>query len=622
MMFVNPHLLWVLVALPLGVAFMLYARWQRSRTLRELGKSPHRQLALDYRVRRFKDACVLIAITLLAISSAGPQWGIDPDAQTRRGRDLLVLLDLSRSMDAEHPSRTALALRSLDDLAGELDRHGGHRVALAGFASLPRLLFPFTHDSEHLRYVLKQIAERDYPSLHTPAPVSGTRIGAALKLAVDTCTQSRGPRPMIVLISDGDDPANDGEWQAGVELARGKNVTVHVVGVGDPIKGDTIPHGREALLFDDKPIVSKLDETLLRTIADQTGGTYLAARTAKLPLGTLLLHLLDADARRETMPTNSSVPVYEQQYAWFLLPAILLLVLASILSEGPRSIAQTNPVSNLTMRLSKRFGAVAASLLAMLCISAAPGPEIEALIRQGNDAFAQEKYEEAIQLYEQAEAKTKDPGLVAFNKAACLYRLGKHRDAIVCFRQALDDAEAPQTRRARAWFDLGNALMNDAHGRVDELADAVNAYRACLAQPNLSEGLRSSARHNLEIAQLRWLKARPKERDPKHDMKNPNVPKDPPDEPKNGAGKQDRYVPIEPDPTKKKSADNIVWKPGKPSDKLQAGRVQVLPDTDAVRKLTSEDAERTLDDLARRITAARRNLHPPLGPDRLMTKDW
>ncbi len=612
--FANPSLLWVLIALPACAALMTYATWRRRRTLRLLGVETIRKVAVNYRLRRAKGLCVLTGLSLLALTVAGPQWGVDLDAQTRRGRDLFVLLDLSRSMDVEQPSRLQLAMRSLDDLADELDRHGGHRVALAGFAAKARVFFPFTQDTDHLRHVLRQIAERDYPSLHVPEPVSGTRIGAGLRLAVETCTATNGPKPIIVLISDGDDPVDDGEWKTGIEAAKAKNVIVHVVGIGDPDKGETIPHGRDPLIFDDQPVISKLNEALLRAIAEQTGGQYLPARIAKLPLGTILLRLLEADARRETTTIQSSVPIYEQQYAWFLLPAITLLLLASTLSEGPRTTAKPIVVQH-------RIGTLAAALLAVVCISAAPGPEVDALIRQGNEAFANEKYAEAIRFYEQAEARTFDPGLVAFNKAASLYRLGRHREAIICYRQALDDVEAPPTRRARTWFDLGNALLGAADGRADELADAVSAYRACLAQPELSDGLRASARTNLEIAQLRWLKARPKERDPKNDKKNPEAPKDPPKEPSNGDGKKERYVPVEPDPTKKPD-ETVVMKPGKASDKLHAGRIQVLEDTDLVRQLAPEDAERTLDDLARRIAAARRNQHHPGGSNRLVTKDW
>src|SRR5439155_23456546 len=82
------------------------------------------------RMRRWKSLCVVIGIALLAFASAGPQWGIDKDAQVRKGRDVIVVLDLSRSMLAEQPSRRELAIRALHHLADTFEEHGGNRVGL------------------------------------------------------------------------------------------------------------------------------------------------------------------------------------------------------------------------------------------------------------------------------------------------------------------------------------------------------------------------------------------------------------------------------------------------------------------------------------------------------------
>ncbi len=618
--FLNPHLLWVLAALPVCGLLMAYAGWRRGQALALLGAASRRSLDMNRRARWIIGACTMLGIALLALASAGPQWGRDADAQSRARRDLFVLLDLSRSMEAEQPSRSKLALQSLSDLADELERNGGHRVAFACFAAKPHLLFPFTHDTDHLRHVLGQIADRDYPSLAVKDPISGTRIGAALMLAVETCQVARGTKPIIVLISDGDDPVDDGEWRTGAQLASEHQIKVHVVGVGDPVNGDIVPHGREPLLFDEKPIHSRLNEKLLAAIADQTGGRYYPARTSALPLGALIVHLLEAEDRRETAPLDPKLPAYEQRYAWFLLPAILLLVLASTLGAGLRPATVSGGVTSAKPRTPSRLRLAAAIVLAVVCISAGNGTATDDLIRQGNDAFAAKDFEAALRLYEQAEARTHDPGLVSFNKAVSLYQLGRHRETVPCFRRVLEDTEAGPARRARAWFDLGNALLISAENRADELAEAVSAYRACLAQPDLADSLKEGARHNLEIAQLRWLKARPASVDLGKKKKDDARPKDSPN-PNESKGKKEIYVPVEPDPTKK-SDEQVVMKPGGANDKLQAGRVLVLPDDDVVRPLSPEDTQRTLEELARRIAAARRNLHHSLGPARLLTKDW
>src|SRR5262249_9368665 len=139
-----------------------------------------------------------------------------------------------------------------------------------------------------------------------------------------------------------------------------------------------------------------------------------------------------------------------------------------------------------------------------------------------NEAFAQQDYESALRLFEQAETLALDPGLVSFNKAAAYYRLDRHKEAIESYRRCLGDDRAPPERRTRAHFDLGNALLQYAGDNPYTLAEAVAEYRACLHQPDLPASLRSDARHNLELAQLRWLKARAKAPPDKENPDDPN----------------------------------------------------------------------------------------------------
>src|SRR5260370_42633094 len=105
--------------------------------------------------------------------------------------------------------------------------------------------------------------------------------------------------------------------------------------MGDPHRAENIPAAREFLLFDGKPIPTKLNETRLREIARRTDGIYLPAHTQTLPLGTFVQHLLDADELREEEPTGDELPVYQLRYAWFLFPAVLLFMLTIFLTEGP-----------------------------------------------------------------------------------------------------------------------------------------------------------------------------------------------------------------------------------------------------------------------------------------------
>ena len=463
--------------------------------------------------------------------------------------------------------------------------------------------------------------QASYPSLSVEDPVSGTRIGAAVKLALQAVDREHANRPVIVLVSDGDDPAEDDEWRVGVIAAQAKRIRVHTVGIGDPASAETITSGNDVLRYDGEPIRTKLNEKLLQDIARETGGQYLPAQRADFPLGTFVQHLLDADELHQDEPADSSLPVFQARYAWFLLPALLLFLLTMLLNEGPRP-----PRKEPKMPPAKTRGksvALAVALVSVMCISAADPPAVESLLRQGNDAFAREEYDLALEFFEKAEvALRRDPGRVSFNKAAAYYRLNRHREAIECYRRALEDDRAPSDRIARASFNLGNALVQQAGDSPQQLAEAVAAYRGCLHQPDLPVKLRSDARHNLELAQLLWLNAKAKQskdiEPPKSNLDKPDYPKD---DGKDAKKESSQYVRVEPTAgARPQQADGAPT--GKDGKSVKAGALVVLPDEDKIISITPANTLATLEDHARRIAEERRRQRNSDGSANLSTKDW
>ena len=269
-LFANPWLLAVLAGLPCLAVLALWAAHRRRQAVALLGNAASlgRSCAGQSVSGRLRGLCWLLGVLALAVGSAGPQWGKEWD-QAVSGRDLVVVLDCSRSMLAENPSRLRRARLALLDLCAEAQKRGGHRLALVVFAGKPRLACPLTHDYDHFRETLG--SERDVermafdPDLAPgPQEASGTRIGAAIQEAL----RSRDPRYPggceIMLLSDGDDPARDGEWERGAAAARDAGVPVYTIGVGNPN-----PDEDEAKLVinrevqrqpDGKPVLTRLDE--------------------------------------------------------------------------------------------------------------------------------------------------------------------------------------------------------------------------------------------------------------------------------------------------------------------------------------------------------------------------
>ncbi|MBI1829887.1 MAG: hypothetical protein HYR84_00385, partial [Planctomycetes bacterium] len=430
----------------------------------------------------------------------------------------------------------------------------------------------------------------------------------------------RTNRPIVVLLSDGDDPAGDSEWRVGIAAAAEKKIRVHTVGFGDPSKDEKIPHGREFLSFDGKPVLTRLREAPLREIALATDGVYIPAKTEALPLGTFVQHLLDVDELRDEASSADALPIYQLRYHWLLFPAVLLLMLAMLLNEGPGRKEEETPSTGPRRTVARsKVVALVLAFLAFWSISAAAPPDPEELVRQANDAFARKDYATAIKLYEQAEAESLDPGLISFNKAAAHYRLGQHKDAIDGYRRCLEDDAAPPERRARAQFDLGNALLQYGDD-VNTLADAVTAYRACLATLRRSVGsekLRGDARHNLELAQQLWHKAWQKLPDELKQPKNADKPDYPdPDKKDDGA-----FVEVKPAKGAKPQESADVPK-GKKAKTLASETLQHLPDAEKVSPAALDVALATLEREARRIAAARREQRQPTGSANLTKRDW
>lgn len=319
--FSHPSLLFALLALPVVSVWTIFASRHSQRQLVRMAGLVGAVVLARQRPSRLGRLALTLGLTCLALGIAGPRWGRDWCQSAAPGRDLVIVLDLSRSIYAESPSRLERACRAVEDLLTTLRTRGGGRVALVAFAGKPRLLCPLTHDLDHVRECVDAI-DRTVPEVTLG---NGTRIGAALALAVESLS-GRATRD-VLLLSDGDDPARDGEWRTGVERARGAGVPVHVVGIGDARQGHRIPVGSDWLMHEGQEVLTRLEEAPLRTIAQQTGGQLLLLGMKPLPLGDHYLAFAAAGA--EDSP--DALPVLRQRQTWFLVPAFVLLCVTLLL---------------------------------------------------------------------------------------------------------------------------------------------------------------------------------------------------------------------------------------------------------------------------------------------------
>jgi hypothetical protein len=262
------------------------------------------------------------AFTLLLTAAAAPHWGRDEHPEIVSGRDVVIVLDMSNSMRATDapPDRFNRCRHAALELVDAAQQRGGHRLAIVVFAADAYVVCPLTHDYNHVRAKLQSL-DMDQPpqALRLASGAkSGTRIGAGLKSAVAAHDPAFRGFQDVILLSDGDDPVDDGDWQAGLKAAGEAEIPVSTVGVGDPERDSELPIG-------ERKVLTRLHERPLTEIARQTGGHYLAARLEPPRLAELFRQRIEM--KGGTTPDSETLPLPRPRQAWFYAAAIGLFAI-------------------------------------------------------------------------------------------------------------------------------------------------------------------------------------------------------------------------------------------------------------------------------------------------------
>ena len=328
--FARPGLLW-LSAIPVVLAVLgVLAEWRKRKAVEAFGRPAAVAGLMTTRPGRQWLARFLLGFgwAVLVLAVAGPRWGKGADGGTAVGRDMLVVIDLSRSMQATDLSKSGTrwqaALDAVRELIATFRRNGGHRLGIVAFSARPMLFVPLTTDYTHLELKLLDLdgdrPPNDVRPLDDSTP-SGTRIGAALKLAVASHDPRFTGAQDILLFTDADDPEPDQEWAGGVTAARNAGIPVHVVGIGDPIN----PHVLLLKGRGEEVVETRLVEEVATEIASEGRGAYLPARRDPPDVATFFRTRIEPNPRRwlDDDPTTQ----LQDRSVWFYLAAVVLLVL-------------------------------------------------------------------------------------------------------------------------------------------------------------------------------------------------------------------------------------------------------------------------------------------------------
>ena len=330
MTFANAQYLLLLAALPVAVALIALSMSRRTDSMRRIGD--HHLISMlalttDTRGRMIRRALILAALGLAVFALARPQWGESSQIVERRGVQLMIALDVSKSMLAEdlEPNRLERAKFVISDLIWRLT---GDEVGLVLFSGRAFVQFPLTFDYATARTFLGNAS-------HQMIQVQGTEMSRAIEVAMRGFDEQRLSQKVVVIVSDGEN--HDDQVLETAREAAEQGVVIFTVGVGTS-DGHTIPDvdplGRPVGPLTDRQnniVVSRLNEMALRQIAEAGGGKYFAeSDRAALLLSQELTGLQEAASEAELQERKV------ERFQIFAVIAVILLIGAELVSERRR----------------------------------------------------------------------------------------------------------------------------------------------------------------------------------------------------------------------------------------------------------------------------------------------
>ncbi len=559
--FGSPWWLWGLLALPALAAFFVWAEAEAGRRLARLIRAPRLRGQLSAGAspgrRRARFLLLLLGLGALILAAASPRLGYETRDVHRRGLDVIVIADVSKSMRAKDlpPSRLARAKLAVQDLTMQLQ---GDRLGLVAFAGSAFLQAPLTLDYDA---VLDAAAELDTDLI----PRGGTNLGGAIDLALEAFGKAEGGNRAIILLSDGE-PTDDTEQGKGMEAAARAaeaGVRIFTVGFGTP-EGALIPADGEGNYVrdqDGKIVHTALDEGVLTALAKAANGFYVrftgdASIKTVVAQGLSQLKTGEIDARLTRRPI--------ERYRWPLGAAVVCLSLALLLGERRRT-RETAPAPRKVPTPAMAAGLIvlgvwlASSPRAGAQDASSPPPAGNAL-----DLYRAGHYGEAYQAFEELAKRNPQTDNLQFNAGASAYMGKQYDQALEAFNRTLTSSDS--NLQAKTNYNFANTLFRRGEGqddrdkKINDWRNAVEHYKSTLdtlkrpganADDPRNQALAADTAYNRDLVQKRLdelLKEPPQSKQDKQQQQQQQNKDDKKSEDQNG-GKSDQNQPPKPDQT-------------------------------------------------------------------------
>lgn len=331
--FGNPENLWLLLLIPLAALLFAYAVYAKKKTLRRFAEEGLISTLIgekSYVKETLRAILLMLALLAFILAAAAPKMGTKIEEVKQLGIDIFIGLDVSKSMLATdvRPTRLENAKNEINKLIRQLR---GDRIGLVVFAGDAYLQFPLTSDAAAAALFLSTVDQTSVPRQGTNL---ATAVNVALKSFVDTATTKK----VIILISDGED--HEGGIDEAINAAKEKDVVIYTIGFGSP-DGAPIPDEFSGSYKTDEsgnPILSRLNEGVLKDIANATDGKYLFASGDQ---DELELILEDIAQMEKTELGSMRITDFEDIYYYFIAIGILFLITEMLLSDFRSKIYQS-----------------------------------------------------------------------------------------------------------------------------------------------------------------------------------------------------------------------------------------------------------------------------------------
>ncbi len=323
--FIHPEVLWLFVLIvPLAVLWS-FTRKRRDKKLSQFAVPENWNVlnrTVSPRARFHKGALILLALSLSVVAAARPYWGEREQELPQRGLDIIFAVDVSYSMLARDvpPTRMEHARTLLREVLAQIP---GNRVGIMPFAGDAFMQCPLTLD---YRIVAAMLRELDHRAVERP----GTNVPAVIDQAIEVFERSGSGTRVIVLLTDGEDHSE--AIEAAARRAAENDIIVYALGIGT-LDGSPIlmPDGTYLQDRDGNTVLSRLDEQILATLANETGGrAYTMGDGSRLDPGPLVSDLQGLE--RGDFGQQSRV-IREERYQWPLAVAFLCLLAEGLLGE-------------------------------------------------------------------------------------------------------------------------------------------------------------------------------------------------------------------------------------------------------------------------------------------------